>query len=112
MQQQGIEYFLKYSPVSLLSTLVALLSLAVKLKLTINQMDVITTLLSVVLDETLYLRSPTGFSHLIPHRTPQGKLLRFLKAIYCLKQTSMEWNKRLNGFLKKQARKEYGEVDR
>lgn len=64
MQSHLADYDLTHVPVSRLSTLRVLLSLAVRLKLKVNQMYVSTAFLNAVLNDEVYVKPPSGFEHL------------------------------------------------
>lgn len=86
MQSQGIDYDLTHAPVSRISTLRVLLSLAFRLKLTINQMKVSTVFLNAILDDVVHVRPPPGFEHLIP----PGKSFRVVAQITLLIKAGVE----------------------
>nr|KAJ0187373.1 hypothetical protein LSAT_V11C900477740 [Lactuca sativa] len=60
-QKEGIDFFDTYAPVSRISTIRLLLSLAAIHNLVIHQMDVKTAFLNGDLDEEIYIKQPEGF---------------------------------------------------
>lgn len=91
IQSQRVYYDLTHAPVSFMSTLLDLLSLSVKLKLRINQMDVTPAFLNAVFDYSVYFHPPPPFYHLIPIYNS----LKFFKSLYGLKQAASMWNQLL-----------------
>lgn len=91
-QTKGIDYHEIYAPVVRHSCIRYIIGLAVKYKLKIHQMDVVTAFLQGDIDEEIYMSQPPSFE--------QGeKACRLNKAIYGLKQASRLWNKTLNATL-------------
>lgn len=66
MKIYGVDYDSTHAPLSILSTLRVLLSLAVKLKLKIHQMDVSTAFLNAILDDVVFVCPPPGYENLVP----------------------------------------------
>ncbi|GJS23362.1 zinc finger, CCHC-type containing protein [Tanacetum coccineum] len=60
-QKEGIDYFDTYAPVTRITTIRLLLSLAAIHNLVTHQMDVKTTFLNGDLDEEVYMKQPEGF---------------------------------------------------
>ena len=60
-QKEGEDFFDTYSPVSYLTTVRALLSLAASYGILINQIDVKTNFLNGELEEEIYMDQPIGF---------------------------------------------------
>lgn len=64
----GLYYDLTYAPVSRLSNLRVIRSLAVKLNLKIHQLDVNTAFMNKMSDEEIYVKTAPGFKDLIKER--------------------------------------------
>lgn len=94
LQTYGVDYDLPHVPVSRLSTLPTVLSLAVMLKLNIHHMDVRTTSLNAVLKDVVFIKPPQGYEYLLP----KGKSLLLIKSFYGLKQPFRMWNKKIDLF--------------
>lgn len=93
-QKCGIDYNETYSPVVRYVSIRYLIALSVKLNLKIDQMDAVTAFLQGDLTEEIYMEQPEGFGD------GSGKVCRLKKAIYGLKQSGREWNKKLESTLK------------
>lgn len=101
IQVQGIDNALTHAPVSRMSTMHTILSLALNLKLNVHQMDVSTAFFNAPLDdEVMFVNPPPGYEILVP----PGKSLRLVKALYGLKQESRMWNLTLDSFFKNHCR--------
>ncbi len=72
-----------------------LLALIVKFDLETFQIDVVNTFVYINLDELVYIKNPPGFPAL---RT----VLKFNKALYGLKRSSLLWQTMFTGALKDQ----------
>lgn len=107
MKQHGVGYNLTHEPAPIVPTLV-LLSLEVKLKIKINQMDLSTAFFRTAFNDVIYIRPLSGLEHLV---TPV-KTLTLLKALYGLRQSSRVWNELLNCFLKEEANMKTTAADR
>ena len=84
MQQKGIDYNETFAPTCREGTLKVLLSLAVKCKWQLKQMDLGSAFTNASLDEEVYMHCPRG----IYGKTKAAKLLR---ALYGLKQSPRTW---------------------
>lgn len=93
-QKEGIDYNETFSPVVRYTSIRFLIALAVKHNLNIDQMDAITAFLQGDLTEEIYLEQPEEFND------GTKKVCRLKKAMYGLKQSSREWNKKLDEKLK------------
>lgn len=82
MHTYCVEYYMTHSSASRLSTLRVLLSLAMKLGLKIQQMDVNTAILNAFLNDLIYLLPPPVYEHLVP----KLKSMQLLKSLYGFKQ--------------------------
>ncbi|KAL4319632.1 hypothetical protein GQ457_18G010610 [Hibiscus cannabinus] len=81
-QKFGIDFYDTYSPVTKISTIRALFTLASIHKMHVHQMDVKTAFLNGELDEEIYMEQPLGFE--APGM--EGKVYRLKKSLYGLKQ--------------------------
>jgi hypothetical protein len=86
-QHEGIDYHETFAPVSNLSTIMILLTVAAEKNLELGQMDIETAYLNAPLKEEVYLKPPELLNDLF-----DGKVLRLRKALYGLKQAAREWN--------------------
>ena len=60
-QKKGLDYFDTYSPVTRITSIRMLISIAALFNLEINQMDVKTAFLNSDLNEEIYMEQPEGF---------------------------------------------------
>ena len=94
-QEYGIDYGETYAPVVRYTSIRLLIALAVKRGLKIHQMDVITAFLQGDLDEEIYLKLPEGYEN------NKNQVCKLKKSIYGLKQSSRQWNRKLDETLKR-----------
>jgi hypothetical protein len=91
-QKEGEDFFDTYSPVTRLTTIHVLATLAASHGLLIHQMDVKTAFLNVELDEEIYMQQPDGFVAL----GQKNKVCRLRKSLYGLKQVSKQLHEKFN----------------
>lgn len=91
-QTKGLDFNETYSPVSRLTTLRILLSVANEKQYYIHQMDFKSAFLNGTLNETIYMKQPPGYEI-------GEKVCKLNKTIYGLKQSSREWYKSLSNLL-------------
>ena len=84
MQQKGIDYNETFAPTCREDTLKVLLSLAVKCKWQLKQMDVGSAFTNASLEEEVYMWCPRGIHG-------KTKAARLLRALYGLKQSPRAW---------------------
>lgn len=84
-QEYGIDYNEVYAPTSTKQTLRTLLSIAAARDYEMCLLDIKTAFLNGILDETIYVEQPEGFS------TP-GKVWLLRKSLYGLKQAPRAWH--------------------
>ena len=81
-QREGLDYFDTYSPVTRITSIRMLITLAALYGLQIHQMDVKTTFLNGDLEEEIYKNQHEGF--VVPEK--EKKVCRLVKSLYGLKQ--------------------------
>ena len=100
-QKQNIDYFDTFSPITRISSIRILISLASIHKLFIHKMDVKKAFLNGDLDEEIYMLQPEGC--ITPGK--EHKVCKLNKSLYGLKQAPKQWNEKFdnallkNGFL-------------
>ena len=95
-QTEGIDYNETFSPTANITSVRALMQIAVQNDLIVHQMDVKTAFLHAPLEEDIYLEQPEGFD-----KTEKGEKLvcKLKKSLYGLKQSGRNWYKLLNDHL-------------
>lgn len=93
-QKLGIDYAETFSPVVRYTSIRCLIALAAKWKMNIDQMDAVTAFLQGDLEEEIYVQQPEGFDD------NSGRVCKLNKSMYGLKQSSRQWNIKLDGVLK------------
>jgi hypothetical protein len=99
-QNEGVDYFNIYSPVTRITSIRMLIAIAALHNLEIHQMDVKTAFLNGELDEGIYMEQPKGF--IVPRK--EKKVCKLVKSLYGLKQTPKQWHEKFenammsNGF--------------
>lgn len=94
-QKKGIDFEEIFSPVVKMTSIRAILGLAAKLDLEIEQLDVKTAFLHGDLEEEIYMEQPEGF-------VEPGKehlVCRLKKSLYGLKQAPRQWYKKFDLFM-------------
>jgi len=91
-QKEGEDFFDTYSPVSCLTTVRALLSLAASYGILINQIDVKTNFLNGELEEEIYMDQFDGFVS----KGQEGMVCKSLKSLYGLKQVPKQWHEKFD----------------
>jgi hypothetical protein len=94
-QQYGIDYCETFSPVVRHSSIRFLFSLAAQLDLEVDHLDVVTAFLQGDLHEEIYVSQPQGF--VVEGKEDKVCLLK--KAIYGLKQSARNWNRKAHKVL-------------
>lgn len=94
-QREGIDYHETFAPVVKWSTIRAIIALAASLNWTISHMDVVTAFLNGLLDETIFMLQPPGFS--LPGLEHLVCLLK--RTLYGLKQSPRAWYQAIDSFL-------------
>jgi hypothetical protein len=101
-QEYGIDYTETFALVVKFVTICILFALAAKYNWEIEQMDVVTAFLNLLLQEEVYIELPKGY--ILPDgslpRTSGGKVIcRLQKCLYGLKQAPQAWYTDINVYL-------------
>jgi hypothetical protein len=94
-QKKGIDFDEIFSPVVKMSSIRVVLSLAAKMNLEIEQLDVKTAFLHGDLEEEIYMEQPEGFSA----KGKEHLVCRLKKSLYGLKQAPRLWYKKFDSFM-------------
>ncbi|SOV04575.1 uncharacterized protein UDID_17138 [Ustilago sp. UG-2017a] len=94
-QQEGIDFKETFAPVAPLSTIRALLSLAVEHNWEVHQLDITMAYLNSTLKHVIYMKPPEGA------KVSKGKAYRVVKGLYGLQQSGWEWNMEFDKFLRR-----------
>ena len=97
-QKEGIDYNEVFSPVVKHSSIRILLALVAQLNLELAQLDVKTAFLHGDLKEEIYMTQPEGFKV----AGKENWVCKLNKSLYGLKQSSRQWYKRFDKFMKDQ----------
>ena len=106
-QVEGIDYKETFSPTANMTSVRALMQVAVQEDLTLHQMDVKTAYLHAPIDCEVYMEQPEGFE--IKSKTGEHLVCKLNKSLYGLKQSGRNWNMLLhdhlteNGFVQNDA---------
>ncbi|KAG7479129.1 Retrovirus-related Pol poly from transposon TNT 1-94 [Solea senegalensis] len=106
-QVEGIDYKETFSPTANMTSVRALMQVAVQEGLTLHQMDVKTAYLHAPMDCEVYMEQPDGFE--IKSKTGGHLVCKLNKSLYGLKQSGRNWNMLLhdhlteNGFVQNDA---------
>ncbi|KAD3336335.1 hypothetical protein E3N88_31854 [Mikania micrantha] len=91
-QKEGVDYFDTYSPVTRITSIRLVLTIAALRNLEVHQMDVKTAFLNGDLEEEIYMEQPEGFS--APGQ--EGKVCKLVKSLYGLKQAPKQWHQKFD----------------
>ncbi|KAD4384796.1 hypothetical protein E3N88_24964 [Mikania micrantha] len=91
-QNEGVDYFDTYSPVTRITSIRLVLAIAALRNLEVHQMDVKTAFLNGDLEEKIYMEQPEGFS--APGQ--EGKVCKLVKSLYGLKQAPKQWHQKFD----------------
>ena len=92
IQKEGKDFFDTYSPITGLTTIRVLLSLAASYGLLVHQMNVKTTFLNKEFDEEIYMDQLDAFVV----NGQESKVCRLLKSLFGLKQASKQWHEKFD----------------
>jgi len=90
-QRENVDFFDTYSPVTRVTSIRVLISLASVYNLVVHQMDVKTAFLNGELEEEIYMDQPEGF--VIPGK--EHLVCKLDKSLYGLKQAPKQWHEKL-----------------
>jgi transposase InsO family protein len=93
LQTYGEDFFETFAPTGKFPSLLALLILAIDLKLPIRQFDVKSAFLFAPLEEEIFIKTPEGSNRKTPY-------LKLVKSLYGLKQAPKNWFETLTGWFK------------
>jgi hypothetical protein len=91
LQTYGEDFFETFAPTGKFPSLLALLILAISLKLPLRQFDVKSVFLFAPLEEEIYIKTPEGSSR-------KTSCLKLVKSLYGLKQAPKNWYKTLTAW--------------
>lgn len=94
-QVPGRDFGETFSPVIRYNSIRFLVALAARKGFKIDQMDAVTAFLQGDLNEDIFIQQPEGFSD------KTNRVCHLKKAMYGLKQSSRQWNRKLNDALEK-----------
>ena len=94
-QKEGLDYFDTYSPVTRISSIRMLISIAAIHNLETHQMDVKTDFLNGDLDEEIYMEQLKGF--IVPGQ--EKKVCQLVKSLYGLNQAPMQWHEKFDNVM-------------
>ncbi|KAL6490090.1 hypothetical protein MHYP_G00004350 [Metynnis hypsauchen] len=106
-QVEGIDYKETFSPTANITSVRALMQVAVQEELILHQMDVKTAYLHAPMDCEVYMEQPEGFE--VMSKTGEHLVCKLNKSLYGLKQSGRNWNMLLhdhltgNGFVQNDA---------
>ena len=97
IQVERRDFYETYLPTAKMSTVKIVLSLAVRNRYQLRQLDIKTEYLNAKLDEEILMKQPEGFEKI----DEEGKLLVCLlkKSLYGLKQSGRNWHRTLKSYL-------------
>jgi hypothetical protein len=95
-QRPSVDFNETFAPVCSYCTLRMMLAVAAHAGLVLRQFDIKTAFLHGYLKEEVYVRPPRGWEHLAGG---SGRVLRFCRVLYGLRQAPRAWNERLEAEL-------------
>lgn len=96
-QTEGIDYYETFAPTANITSVRALMQIAVQNNLIVHQMDVKTAYLHAPIHEEIFLEQPEGFEMM--SETGEKLVYRLKKSLYGLKQSGRNWYELLNDHL-------------
>ncbi|KAK2442716.1 putative mitochondrial protein [Trifolium repens] len=94
-QRENIDFFDTFSPVTRITSIRVLISIAAIYNLTVHQMDVKTAFLNGDLEEEIYIEQPEGF---VIHGQ-EHKVCKLDKSLYGLKQAPKQWHEKFDNLM-------------
>ena len=91
-QKEDLDFFDTFSPVSRITSIRLLISIAAIHNLEIHQMDVKTAFLNGDLEEEIYMDQPEGFIQ----QGHENKVCKLTKSLYGLKQAPKQWHEKFD----------------
>jgi len=91
-QQEGVNYFDRYSHVSIITSIQTLIVITTINKLEIHQMDAKITFLKGDFNREVYMEQPEGYVI----NGQEKKIYNLIKSLYGLKQTPKQWNEKFD----------------
>lgn len=95
-QVPGIDYHETFAPTARITSVRALMQIAVQYDLIVHQMDVKTAYLNAPIDCELYVEQPEGFE--VKSLSGEKLVCRLNRSLYGLKQSGRNWNTLLHTF--------------
>jgi len=89
----GIDYIFTFSPTLKLDSLRIIISIALRKRFKIIQIDIDAAYLNAEIKEELYMKAPKGYS------SYNNTFWKLNKTMYGLKQAGRAWNEKLNNVL-------------
>ncbi|KAG8478945.1 hypothetical protein CXB51_028950 [Gossypium anomalum] len=96
LQEAGIDFYETFSPVVKPTTILIVLSLAVKFNWSLRQVNINNVFLNGDLNEEIYMLQPPSFEQ---HSNGQPLVCKLKKALYGLKQAPRAWFQKLREYL-------------
>jgi hypothetical protein len=94
-QKEGEDYEETFAPVSIYTSIRAIMSLATSMGWSLHQMDVKTTFLNGAIKEEVYIKQPQGFEV----HSRDTHVCRLKKYLYGLKQAPRAWYTKIDNYL-------------
>ena len=94
-QRENIDFFDTFSPVTRITSIRVLISIAAIHNLVVHQMDVKTAFLNGDLEEEIYMEQPEGF---VVHGQ-ETKVCKLEKSLYGLKQAPKQWHEKFDNLM-------------
>ncbi|RZB91995.1 Retrovirus-related Pol polyprotein from transposon TNT 1-94, partial [Glycine soja] len=94
-QRENVDFFDTFSPVTRITSIRVLISLAAIHSLVVHQMDVKTAFLNGELEEEIYMEQPEGF---VIHGQ-EDKVYKLDKSLYGLKQAPKQWHEKFDNLI-------------
>ena len=93
IQYEGIDFTEVFLPIVKYKNIRLVIALVVQFNWKVEQMDVKTTFLHVLLEEDIYMMQPDGYVK------SENLVCKLEGSLYGMKQSPCQWNKRFDGFV-------------